>query len=103
MLCVHRYREDIRKQAERMKADPDKTRDLRARHRATAEGMVNNLKHHQGAGTAEWKGLALARAQLGLAILLANALKWHKVKTGHLTSMKIRPPKRQTVPTQAAG
>ena len=43
------------------------------------------------------------RAQLGLAILLANTLKWHKVKTGHLTPMKIEPPKRQTVPTQAAG
>ena len=37
------------------------------------------------------------------AILLANTLKWHKVKAGDLTPMKIKPPKRQTVPTQAAG
>lgn len=89
-LCVHVYREDLKKQAERMKADPAKTRDLLGRHHALAEGTVNNLKNHQGAAKAVWKGLAMARLQLGLAILLANAMKWHKIKTGQLQPIALK-------------
>jgi len=91
MLCVHLYRDDFTQQKERMNADPEKTRDLMARHRATVEGDVNNLKNHQDARYAHWKGHALAKLQLGLAILLANALKWHKAKTGQLQPMHIKP------------
>ena len=91
MLCVHVYRDDFIQQRERMNADPEKTRDLMARHRATVEGDVNNIKNHQDARYAQWKGHALARLQLGLAILLANALKWHKAKTGQLQPMQIKP------------
>lgn len=91
MLCVHVYRDDFIKQKDRMNAEPEKTRDLMARHRATVEGDVNNIKNHQDARHAHWKGHALARLQLGLAILLANALKWHKAKTGQLHPMQVKP------------
>jgi len=74
-----------------------------ARHRATAEGMVNNLKNHQGASTAGWKGLAMARTQFGLSIIMANTLKWHKVKSGELAPIEIKPPRRQAPPVRAAG
>jgi len=90
LLCINVYEEDLVRQAERMKADPQYTRDLMARHRSLAEGTVNNLKHHQQANDAQWKGLAMARLQLGLAILMANTLKWHKVRTGQLTPVKIK-------------
>ena len=93
ILCVHIYRDDLNKQAERMKADSEKTRDLMGRHRALVEGAVNNLKNHQGARTANWKGHAMAKLQLGLAIPLANAPKWHKVKTGQLQPVQLKPRK----------
>ena len=41
MLCVNVYREDLAIHAERMKADPERTRDLTGRHRAMSEGIVN--------------------------------------------------------------
>jgi len=91
ILCVHIYRDDLNQQAERMKADPEKTRNLMGRHRAIVEGNVNNLKTHQAARFANWKGHAMANLQLGLAILLANALKWRKVKTGQLQPVKLKP------------
>ena len=91
VLCVHLCRDDLNQQAESMKADPEETRDLMGRHRALTEGNVNNVKNHQGAGSANWKGLAMAKLQLGLAILLANALKWHKVKTGQLQPVQLKP------------
>ncbi|MDA0836329.1 MAG: hypothetical protein O3B01_09795 [Planctomycetota bacterium] len=63
------------------------------RHRALVEGAFNNLKNHQGARTALWKGHALARLQLGLVILLAHALKWHKVNSGQLQPVQLKPRK----------
>ena len=48
MLCVNVYREDLKIHAARMKADPQRTRDLLGRHRATTEGIVNNLMNHRG-------------------------------------------------------
>ncbi|MDA1140615.1 MAG: hypothetical protein O3B01_18765, partial [Planctomycetota bacterium] len=48
---------------------------------------------HKGARTANWKGHAMAKLQLGLAIPLANALKWHKVKTGQLQPVQVKPRK----------
>ncbi len=74
MLCVNVYREDLQIHAARMKADPEQTRDLMGRHRAMSEGLVNNLMNHQGVRHARWKGLALARVQVGLAIILQNTL-----------------------------
>lgn len=91
MLCVNVYREDLEKHAARMRADPDRTRDLMGRHRATAEGIVNNLMNHLGVRNARWKGLALARVQVGLAIVLLNTVKWHKIGCGHLEPMKLKP------------
>ena len=75
ILCINVYQDDLVKHAQRMKEDPQRTRDLMERHKSLAEGAVNNLKHHQHANTAQWKGLALARLQQGLAILIANTLK----------------------------
>jgi hypothetical protein len=49
------------------------------RHRAISEGIVNNLMNQQGVRCAHWKGLALARLQVGLAIVVLNTLKWHKI------------------------
>ena len=98
ILCVHRYRDDINKQAERMEADPEKTRDLMGKHRAITEGAVNNLKTHQGARNAAWKGLAMARAQFGTAIILANTLKWRKVKRGALKPVQLKPLEPQKTP-----
>ena len=72
MLCVSVHREDLRLHAQRMKADPERTRDLMGRHRAMSEGIVNNLMNHQGVRHAKWKGLALARVQVGLAIVMIN-------------------------------
>jgi hypothetical protein len=37
-----------------------------------------------------WRGLAMAKLQLGLAILLANAIKWHKIKTGQLQPLVLK-------------
>ena len=74
------YREDLAIHAARMKADPERTRDLMGRHRAMSEGIVNNLMNHQGVRDAHWKGLALARLQVGLAIVMLNVLKWYKIK-----------------------
>jgi len=84
MLCVNVYREDLEIHAARMKADPDKTRDLMGRHRAVTEGIVNNLMNHQGVRYAQWKGLALARLQVGLAIVMLNTLKWYKIRHARL-------------------
>lgn len=91
MLCVNVYREDLEKHASRMKADPERTRDLLGRHRATVEGIVNNLMNHQGMRHARWKGLALARVQVGLAIVLLNTLKWYKIRCGQLAPMTLKP------------
>ena len=90
MLCVNVYREDLKIHAARMKADPERTRDLMGRHRATSEGIVNNLMNHQRVRHARWKGLALARLQVGLAIVMVNTLKWHKIRHGQLEAMTLR-------------
>jgi hypothetical protein len=90
MLCINVYREDLGIHAARMQADPQRTRDLMGRHRAMSEGIVNNLMNHQGVRHACWKGLALARLQVGLAVLLLNTLKWHKIRHGHLRPMALR-------------
>ena len=76
---------------ERMKADPERTRDLMGRHRAMSEGIVNNLMNHQGVRHAKWKGLALTRVQVGLAVVMINTLKWHKVLHGRLEPMTLKP------------
>jgi hypothetical protein len=89
MLCVNVYREDLEIHAARMKADPQRTRDLLGRHRATSEGIVNNLMNHHGVRRARWKGLALARVQVGLAIVMLNTLKWFKIRCGQLTPMTL--------------
>jgi len=91
MLCVNVYRKDLQIHAARMKADPERTRDLLGRHRAMSEGMVNNLMNHQGVRHAHWKGLALARLQVGLAIVMLNVLKWYKIKHGRLEPMTLKP------------
>jgi hypothetical protein len=91
MLCVNVYREDLQIHAARMQADEQRTRDLLGRHRAITEGIVNNLMNHQGVRHARWKGLALARAQVGLAILLLNTLKWYKIRHGQLAPMTLKP------------
>lgn len=90
MLCVNVYREDLEIHAARMKADPERTRDLMGRHRATSEGIVNNLMNHQGVRHARWKGLALARLQVGLAIVMVNTLKWYKIRHGQLAAMTLQ-------------
>ena len=61
-----------------------------ARHRSLVEGTVNNLKHHVGAEHAWWKGLAMARLQFGLAIVMLNVLKWHKIHHGQLENLKVK-------------
>ncbi len=91
MVCINVYQEDLVQQAQRMKENPERTRDLMGRHRALAEGTVNNLKTHLRSRDAQWKGLAMARVQLGLAIVMLNTLKWHKVRTGQLTPVTIKP------------
>ena len=91
MLCVNVYGEDLEIHAARMKADPARTRDLLGRHRAMSEGIVNNLMNHQGVRHASWKGLALARLQVGLAIILINTLKWYKIRHGQLRPMTLKP------------
>jgi hypothetical protein len=91
MVCINVYQEDLVQQAQRMKEDPERTRNLMGRHRALAEGTVNNLKTHLRSRDAQWKGLAMARVQLALAIVLLNTLKWHKVRTGRLTPVTLKP------------
>jgi hypothetical protein len=91
MLCVNVYREDLEIHAARMKADPRRTRDLLGRHRAMTEGIVNNVMNHQGARHASWKGLALARFQVGLAVILLNTLKWYQIRRGQLQPMTLKP------------
>ena len=86
MPCVNVYREDLKIHAARMKADRERTRDLMGRHRATSEGLVNVLMNHQGVRHACRKGLALARLQVGPAIILGNTLKWHKIQQGRLAA-----------------
>jgi len=56
-----------------------------------SEGLVNNLMNHQGVRHACWKGPALARLQVGLAIILGNTLKWQKIQQGRLRSMTLKP------------
>jgi hypothetical protein len=89
MLCVNVYREDLEIHAARMKADPDQTRNLMGRHRAITEGIVNNLMNHQRVRHAHWKGLALARLQVGLAIVMLNTLKWYKIRHAQLEPMTL--------------
>ena len=91
MLCINVYQEDLIKQAQRMKEDPQRTRDIMGRHRTLAEGTVNNLKNHLGCKVALWKGLAMAKVQLALAIVMLNTLKWHKVRTGRLVPVTLAP------------
>ena len=90
ILCVNVYREDLALHTERMKADPQQTRDLMGRHRAMSEGMVNNLMNHQGVRYARWKGLAMARLQVGLAVVMISVLKWHKLRHGQLAPMTLK-------------
>jgi hypothetical protein len=90
MLCVNVYREDLAIHAERMKADPERTRDLMGRHRAMSEGIVNNLMNHQGARYAKWKGLAMARVHVGLAIVMIITLKRYKIIHNQLEPMTLR-------------
>ena len=87
-LGVNVYRDDMARQNARMEERPEVTRDLMARHRALAEGTVNNLKNHLGTKHALWKGLAMARLQFALAIVMLNLLKWHKVRHGELENLK---------------
>ena len=91
MLCVNVYREDLAIHAERMRADSERTRDLMGRHRAMSEGIVNNLMNHQNVRHAKWKGLALARVQVGLAIVMINTIKWHKIVHHRLEPMTLKP------------
>ena len=91
MLCVNVYSEDLEIHAARMTADPERTRDPMGRHRAMSEGMVNILMNHHGVRHARWKGLALARLQVGLAILMQNTLKWYKIRHGQLEPMTLKP------------
>jgi len=58
---------------------------------AFAEGLVNNLMNHQGVRHAHWKGLALARLQVGLAIVMLNLFKWYKVRHKQLEPMTLKP------------
>ena len=74
-----------------MKADPERSRELMGRHRATIEGIVNNLMNHREVRHARWKVLALARLQVGLGILLLNTLKWYKMRQGKLEPMTLKP------------
>ena len=91
MLCINVYQDDLIQQAKRMKEDPQRTRNIMGRHRALAEGTVNNLKNHLGCKVAQWKGLAMAKVQLALAIVMLNTLKWHKVRTGRLVPVMLAP------------
>lgn len=77
--------------AARMKADPAHMRDMMGRHRAMSEGIVNNLMNHQGVRHARWNGLALARLQVGLAIVMLNTLKRYKIRHGQLHPMTLKP------------
>ena len=52
------------------------------------EGTVNNPKNHLGAKHAWWKGLAMARLEFGLAMVMLNLLKWHKIRHGELENLK---------------
>jgi hypothetical protein len=61
------------------------------RHRAMSEGIVNNLMNHQGVRYAKWKGIALARVQVGLAIVMINTLKWHRIVHNRLEPMTLKP------------
>jgi len=88
MLGVNVYRDDMARHQARMEEAPEVTRDLMARHRSLVEGTVNNLKNHQGTKHALWKGLAMARLQFALAIVMLNLLKWHKVRHGELENLK---------------
>ena len=81
MLCANVYLGDWELPAARTKADPQRMR----------EGIVNNLMNHQGVRHASWKGLALARLQVGLAIILINTLKWYKIRHGQLRPMTLKP------------
>ena len=91
LLCINVYGEDLKIHAARMKADPERTRDLMGRYLVMAEGMVNILMNHHGVRHACWKGLALARLQVGLAILMQNTLKWYKIRQGRLEPMTLKP------------
>ncbi len=90
MLCVNVYREDLEIHAARMKVDPDQARGLMGRHRAITEGIVNHLMNHQDVRYAHWKGLALARLEVGLAIVMLNTFKWYKIRHAQLKPVTLR-------------
>ena len=46
---------------------------------------------NQGVRHAGWKGLALARFQVGLATILRNTLKWYKIRYRQLRPMTFKP------------
>ncbi len=48
-------------------------------------------KYHQHVRYAKWKGLALARVQVGLAIVMINTLTWHKIIHNRLEPMPMTP------------
>ena len=59
-------------------------------------GLVKGLAlrfHHRISpkSRANWKGLALARVQVGLAIVMLNTLKWHKILREQLKPMTLKP------------
>ena len=50
----------------------------------------NLVTAHLHAGDAQWKGLALTRLQLGLAIVMVNTLKRRKVSTGQPQPVRLK-------------
>ena len=88
MLGVNVYREDLATDAGR--------KAIRRRRAVCWDGaamsqrIVNNLLNHLGV-PAIWKCLALARFQVGLAILLLNTPKWYKTRHSQLPPMTMKP------------
>ena len=56
-----------------------------------SQRIVSNLLNHQGVRHVGWKGLALARFQVGLAIIMLNTLKWYKIRHSQLRPMTLQP------------
>ena len=57
------------------------------RSRARATLSMN----HRGARHAKWKGLAMARVQVGLTIVMINTPKLYKIIHNQLVTMTLRP------------
>ena len=53
--------------------------------------LPSQMAAHRGFGTTgpHWKGLALARVQVGLAIVMLNTLKWYKIRHARLEPMTL--------------